>query len=169
MNPNPLQFRDATLEDARPIAAHVNAAYSGPDAGLGWTPETHLHTGQRTNFMEMMHIISDPMQRIVLCFAPTLTGTVWITAQGDLGLFTVTPRRQTNGIGAALLAHAEQRAADLWACPSLTLSVISLQTALIGYYQRRGYRPTGARPFPHDEQPGALRMDFNLIQLTKSL
>jgi ribosomal protein S18 acetylase RimI-like enzyme len=41
---------------------------------------------------------------------------------------------------------------------------------LIAYYERRGFQRTGRREhFPHDEQPGALRQDFDLVELTKRL
>ena len=40
MQTDPLHFRDATPDDAEAITELVNSAYSGPDAALGWTPET---------------------------------------------------------------------------------------------------------------------------------
>ena len=162
------EFRDAMPEDAAAITAMVNAAYSGPDAALGWTPETDLHAGPRTTLAEVMQVIGDPAQRIMLCFDPDLVGSVQTTAQGYLGMLAVVPLRQAGGIGRALLNHAEARAVELWRCPQMTLTVISLQTALTAYYERRGYRRTGVRyPFPHDEQPGALRTDYDLIELQK--
>ncbi|MFN5999730.1 MAG: GNAT family N-acetyltransferase [Paracoccaceae bacterium] len=170
MQTGPLVFRDATPADAEAINDLVNAAYSGPEAAQGWTPETHLHAGPRTTLAEVRTILADATQRILLCHAPGLVGSVQIDAGGNLGMLAVPPLRQAGGIGRALLAHAEDRARTLWACQSLTLTAISLQTDLIAYYERRGYRRTGRRePFPHDEQPGALRQDFDLIELKKPL
>ena len=162
-------FRDAAPADAGAVADLVNAAYSGPEAALGWTPETHLHAGPRTTLAEVSAILADPEQRILLCHAPDLAASVQIGADGHLGMLAVLPLRQAGGIGRALLAHAEDRAHALWACDSLTMTAISLQTDLIAYYERRRYQRTGRRePFPHDEQRGALRSDFDLIELTKS-
>jgi ribosomal protein S18 acetylase RimI-like enzyme len=170
MQTAPLAFRDATPAEAEAVTDLVNAAYSGPDAAHGWTPETHIHAGPRTTLAEVQAILADPAQRILLCHAPDLLGSVQIDAGGHLGMLAVPPRRQAGGIGRALLAHAEDRARALWACDSLTLTAISLQTNLISYYERRGYQRTGRRePFPHDEQPGALRQDFDLIELKKPL
>ena len=161
-------FFDAVPADAGAVVDLVNAAYSGPEAAQGWTPETHLHAGPRTTLAEVNAILADPAQRILLCHAPDLAASVQIGADGHLGMLAVRPLRQAGGIGRALLAHAEDRARALWACDSLTLTAISLQTDLIAFYERRGYRRTGLRePFPHDEQPGALRLDFDLIELTK--
>ena len=170
MQTAPPRFRDATPDDAEAITELVNSAYSGPDAALGWTPETHLHAGPRTTLAEVQTILADPQKRILLCHAPDLAGSVQIDADGHLGMLAVPPLRQAGGIGRALLDHAERRAVALWGVRSLTLTAISLQTALIAYYERRGFRPTGRRePFPHDEQPGALRLDFDLIELSKPL
>ena len=170
MRTAPLHFRDATQTDAETVTDLVNAAYSGPDAAQGWTPETHLHAGPRTTLAEVRAILADPAQRLLLCLDPGLAGSVLIDAGGHLGMLAVPPLRQAGGIGRALLAHAEDRARALWDCSSLTLTAISLQTDLIAYYKRRGYQPTGRRdPFPHDEQPGALRLDFDLIELKKTL
>jgi ribosomal protein S18 acetylase RimI-like enzyme len=168
MRSSPLAFRDATPADAQAVTDLVNAAYSGPDAAQGWTPETHLHAGPRTTLAEVRAILADPAQRILLCHSPDLVGSVQIDAGGHLGMLAVPPLRQAGGIGRALLAHAEDRAHALWGCESLTLTAISLQTSLIAYYERRGYQRTGRRePFPHDDQPGALRQDFDLIELKK--
>ncbi|MDP3194069.1 GNAT family N-acetyltransferase [Tabrizicola sp.] len=170
MQTDPLHFRDAMLDDAAAIADLVNSAYSGPDAARGWTPETHLHAGPRTTLAEVRGILADPHHRILLCHAPDLAGSVQIDASGHLGMLAVHPLRQAEGIGRALLDHAETRAVSLWGVPSLTLTAINLQTALIAYSERRGFRRTGRREaFPHDEQPGALRQDFDLIELTKPI
>jgi ribosomal protein S18 acetylase RimI-like enzyme len=163
-------FSDAQPDEAQAITDLVNSAYSGPDASHGWTPETHLHAGPRTTLAEVQDILADPQQRILLCHAPDLAGSVQIDASGHLGMLAVPPLRQAGGIGRALLDHAETRAVELWGVQSLTLTAISLQTALIAYYERRGFQRTGRRePFPHDEQPGALRLDFDLIELSKPL
>jgi ribosomal protein S18 acetylase RimI-like enzyme len=164
------RFRDAMPDDANEIADLVNSAYSGRDADLGWTPETHLHAGPRTTLAEVRQILSNPAQRILLCHAPDLVGSVQIGSDGHLGMLAVPPLRQAGGIGRALLDHAETRAVALWGVRSLTLTAISLQAALIAYYERRGFVRTGrSEPFPHDEQPGALRFDFDLVELSKSL
>jgi ribosomal protein S18 acetylase RimI-like enzyme len=163
-------FREATVQDAAAVTDLVNAAYSGPDAALGWTPETHLHAGPRTTLAEVTQILADPSQRILLCFAPDLVGSVQIDSAGHLGMLAVPPRRQASGIGRSLLAYAEDSARTVWSCRALTLTAISLQTDLIAYYERRGFQRTGRREhFPHDEQPGALRQDFDLVELTKRL
>lgn len=164
------QFRDAQPTEAQAIAALVNAAYSGPEAALGWTPETHLHAGPRTSVQEVEGVLRDPAQRLIVGLDPDLCGSVLIGADGSLGMLAVGPRRQAKGMGRALLAHAEGRAVALWGCQHLTLTAISLQEALIAFYERRGYRRTGRRmAFPHEEQPGALRLDYDLVELTKSL
>jgi ribosomal protein S18 acetylase RimI-like enzyme len=169
-----ITFRFAQQADAADVTSVVNAAYSGPESHLGWTPETHLHAGPRTTLDEVATILASPAQRIILCLAGgRLAGSVQIgqgPEDGYLGMLAVSPRQQAMGLGKALMDEAERQAGKLWACSSLTLSVISLQTALAAFYRRRGYVPTGRRePFPHEEQLGALRFDFDLIYLRKAL
>jgi GNAT superfamily N-acetyltransferase len=66
-------------------------------------------------------------------------------------MFAVDPTRQAGGIGAAMLAEAERFVRDDWQQGRLTMQVIEVRTELIEWYERRGYRRTGAAlPFPYD-------------------
>ena len=168
------RFRIARDDEAGVVADHVNACYSGPDAALGWTPETGILPGPRTTRAAVAANLADPAARIVLCDTDVgLSGCVLIQRQDQaayLGMFAVLPRMQGGGIGRLLIAEAERLALALWRVDRMELTVISLQTALLGWYARQGYRATGARkPFPHDEEPGAFRFDFDQVQMAKSL
>ena len=172
--PGDHRFRLADPSDAPTIAAMVNATYYGEESAQGWTPETNLHAGPRTSVAAVMAHIGDANSRIVLCEGPdgligcALIENAW--CEGHLSMFAVRPRLQAAGIGKAILAEAERCAIELWQCRIMTMTVISLQDKLIAYYERRGYRRTGERePFPFDEEPGALRTDYDLVILCKSL
>lgn len=163
------RFRTAGPQDAGAIVALVNRAYCGPEADLGWTPETSLDLGARTNLTEIGEILADPNQCILMCFDPDLIGTVQVTRGGYLGMLSVDPRRQAGGIGRALLMEAE-RQAMAWRCPTLTLTVIDVQRDLTAYYERRGFVRTGrCLPFPFDPSSEIQRSDLALIELGKTL
>ncbi|MDP1697265.1 MAG: GNAT family N-acetyltransferase [Xanthomonadaceae bacterium] len=64
---------------------------------------------------------------------------------------------RAQGIGARLLADAEQAARDR-DCQWLRLEVRTDNTAAIALYQRAGYRVVGQRPGYYDDGAAALRM-----------
>jgi GNAT superfamily N-acetyltransferase len=97
-----------------------------------------------------------------------LAGCVYIQANGDrgyLGLLSVSPERQRNGLGARLVAAAEERCREL-GCRFMDLQVVNLREELPAFYSRRGYVETGTAPFPA-ETPTKLPCHF--IKMSKSL
>ncbi|PLC12521.1 hypothetical protein AUQ48_10175 [Kocuria flava] len=69
----------------------------------------------------------------------------WPTPQtAYLGLVHVHPGRRRAGVGAALLAHAEQEARD-GGCRQLMLSVVARHHEARAHWHRRGFRPLTAR------------------------
>src|SRR4030066_224370 len=76
------------------------------------------------------------------------------------------PDWQGKGLGQAMLAEAERIARDEWGCREMQMTVITLRTELIAWYERRGYRRTGVfKPFPYGDarfglpKRDALRME----------
>ena len=165
-------FRFAQRSDVGRVTEFINRTYHGEEASRGWTPETHLHAGPRTSVSDVEAYVRDPNSRFLLCEGPQgLIGCALIQHQdgeGYLSMFAVDTRSQGGGWGKAILAEAERCVATLWNCRALAMSVISLQAALIAFYERRGYRRTGTRaPFPFDQAPGALRRDYDLVVMRK--
>jgi ribosomal protein S18 acetylase RimI-like enzyme len=168
------RFRFAAACAAPLVAEFVNAAYHGAEAELGWTPETHLHSGPRTREADVRAHVADPDSKLLLCETDDgLVGCALIEhhdGEGHLGMFAVRPRLQGAGLGKAILTEAERLATALWRCRALTMTVVSAQAQLIAYYERRGYLRTGQRiPFPFEEAPGALRFDYDLVVVRKTL
>lgn len=89
-----------------------------------------------------------------------------------LGMFAVDPAIQASGLGRIILAEAESRVRRRWDAQSLVITVISLRTELISWYERRGFRLTGATaPFPYEDQRFGvpLRDDLEFVELEKRL
>lgn len=155
--------------------ALVNSAYRGESSKLGWTTEADLLGGQRTDIDEISKLIQTPDSMIVLCVQDAaLIGSVHLErAEGAvyLGMFTVRPVLQRQGIGKRFLAEAERIAQTEWNAVTMRMLVISLRDELIAFYERRGYRRTGVfKDFPNDirfgiPKVGALRFEL----LEKSL
>jgi len=154
---NPILIRTATIADIGPLHALVERAYRGDDARRGWTHEADLLDGQRTDHAALEEILADPRQRVLLAFADgTLAGCVQVADQGEgtcyLGMLSVEPGRQANGLGKQLIEAAEHMARSDFGAQRMEMTVIRQRGELVAYYERRGYRPTGEeRPFPMDD------------------
>ncbi len=168
-----LTFRFAGAADAPAITALIESAYRGEESRRGWTTEAHLIEGNRTSVAEIADNIAAPNKRFIMAFeAAKLIGCAMIkndNGTGYFGMFAVSPTLQGGGHGKKILAHAEQSIRDLWHCPTVTMTVISVREDLIAYYERRGYKRTSTKPFPFESEPGAKRKDFHFVVLTKAL
>ena len=176
MNARPVEphFRYAVNADAPAVTALIERAYRGPEAARGWTNEANLLTGPRTGEDEIAGLIADPESRFVLAEREgALVGCALVQKDGDdgyFGMFSVDPGAQAQGLGKKLLAACEKSVRTEWKSRALSMVVINLRADLIAWYQRRGYTLTGQRePFPFDSAPGALRRDFDLVELKKPL
>ena len=168
-----LAFRFAARSDAPAIAALIEESYRGDESRRGWTTEAHLIEGNRTSVAEIETLIADPNARFVMAFeGTTLVGCALIkneNGEGYFGMFAVKPTLQGGGHGKQILSHAEQQIRNLWHCPRVAMTVISIREDLIAYYERRGYKRTATKPFPFEKEPGAKRTDFHFVVLTKAL
>ena len=172
-----LTFRTASAADVPAVAALVERAYRGPVAATGWTTETELLTGPRTSNRHVAELVAEPGSRFALAeAASTLVGSALVQAPDTpggaayLGMFAVDPGHQGGGVGRAVVAAAERTVRELWAAPAVRLTVISLRAELIEWYERRGFVRTGRHlPFPFHEASGALRTDFDLVEMQKDL
>lgn len=153
---SPVNYRLATLNDVTHIVNLVHSAYRGESSRNGWTTEADFLDGTRTDTDEISEIINTPDNAIMLCEAGTqLLASVHLQKQESicyLGMFAVRPDVQNSGIGKKLLNMAEHKAQQLWQCQRMQMSVITLRTELIAWYERRGYERTGIfKPFPYGQ------------------
>lgn len=158
-------FRAATHADVDAIVALVESAYRGESGRRGWTTESHLLDGQRTDAAAVRGLIERPGSRILLAERDgRLMASCHVEHQGDngyFGMFAVDPAGQGSGLGRQVLAEAERIAHGEWHCRAMRMTVIVQREELIAWYGRRGYRRTGEyQPFPYgDERFGIPRRD----------
>jgi ribosomal protein S18 acetylase RimI-like enzyme len=89
-----------------------------------------------------------------------------------IGMFAVRPTLQSRGFGSALLEQAERLARAELGVTRAELSVIEQRLDLLPWYERRGYRRTGAtEPFPYGNPRFGLprRPDLRFVVLAKLL
>ena len=176
LHDNITTFRSATQHDLNNLLDLVHAAYRGEASRQGWTTEADIIDGTRTDIQELADIINATNNVILLCENNSrMIASVHIQKQGDvtyLGMFAVHPSVQNSGIGKALLAAAEHHALELWHSRCVQMTVITLRTELIAWYQRRGYQATGIyKPFPYGiaRYGNPKRVDLLLEVLEKNL
>jgi ribosomal protein S18 acetylase RimI-like enzyme len=184
-------FRTARLEDVEAIVQLVESAYRGDSSRAGWTTEADLLDGQRTDREEVASLTRDGDARLLLAYlSQQLVGCV-LVRRGDahrassteqltpaaervahIGMFAVRPRLQSRGLGSALLEHAEHVARAELGMTRAEMTVIEQRLELLPWYERRGYRRTGAtEPFPYGNPRFGLPRypDLRFLVLAKEL
>jgi ribosomal protein S18 acetylase RimI-like enzyme len=166
-------FRVASLADVDTIVALVQSAYRGESGLRGWTTESHLLDGQRTDAADVSGLILRAGSRVLLTeSAGRLLASCHVERRdghGYFGMFAVDPAEQGGGLGKQMLTEAERIAREEWQCSDMRMTVIVQREELIAWYSRRGYRRTGEYlPFPYgDERFGIPRRDdlrFEVLQ-----
>lgn len=154
----------------------VESAYRGDASRAGWTTEADLLDGQRTDAAAITELVRGQLTRIVLAHtAGALIGSVLLAEERDgvyLGMLTVRPSAQAQGVGRALLGEVERitRAERLGS--RIRMTVIGQRSELIAWYARRGYLATGEHePFPYGQPRFGLprREDLYFAVLEKKL
>lgn len=177
-----LAFRYARRADAPAIVALIERAYRGPEAAGKWTSEAELLRGPRTDQDEIVGLIDREDSRFILAEGDgRLAGCCLVqgvsrdsgpvtTNAAYFGMFAIDPDAHGGGLGKVVIAEAERRVQDLWGANQMVMTVINLRTELIGWYERRGYRLTGATlPFPFSETTGEVHRNFHLVEMRKNL
>ncbi|MDB5236177.1 MAG: family acetyltransferase [Hymenobacter sp.] len=149
----------ATPADVSRLARLVNRAYRGDSSRQGWTTEAHLLDGQRIDEDGLREMLAVPDAAMLLCLGENeeLLGSFYAQASGKkvhLAMLAVDPQGQTRGVGKFLIKAAEDYGRQ-HGCTVSKMTVISVRPELIAYYERQGYRQTGAtEPFPTDPRYG---------------
>jgi len=134
----------AKAEQVEGICNLVNVAYRGKS---GWTKETNLVGGDRTNTYEIQGYLSSPNAHLLVASVDgKIVACVCIEKDDDracIGLLAVHPKLQGDGVGKEILHQAERYASKNLNAKKYIMVVVSQRTELIAYYKRRGYIRTG--------------------------
>ncbi len=148
-----MQIEPAKLKHAESLVELINGTYRGESSRLGWTTEADLLEGLRTDLADITRLLTSSDSMILIAEQDQqLIGSVHLQRNGDyaqLGMLSVKPTLQNQGIGKQLISAAEIIAQQQWGVKSMRMAVIPCREQLIAYYQRRGYVRTGETiPFP---------------------
>jgi ribosomal protein S18 acetylase RimI-like enzyme len=168
--------RLATLADVPTLHSLVNSAYRGESGRQGWTTESDLLEGQRTDEEQLREIILAPESRVLVAVtqAQEVIGCVHLrkksTTTAYLGMLTTAVRTQASGVGNLLLRAAESDAQTSFGSSEVEMTVIHLRRELVAWYVKRGYRVTGERrPFPYGDErfgiPQREDLEFEVLKI----
>src|SRR4051812_10461651 len=161
-------------EDATQLTLLINSAYRGDQAKKGWTHEANLIDGNlRTDDASLRQLMNDPNAVILkYSFAGKIDGCVYLLKKDSilyLGMLSVNPEIQARGIGKKLLHAAEVHAKKV-GCSIIEMTVISVRTELIAWYQRQGYSTTPITlPFYDDGRFGKPKQKLEFLVLEKRI
>ena len=164
----------ATLTDVPELVVLINSAYRGESSKKGWTTEANLIGGQRIDNEGLAEQMNDPDATILKYtnHDGQITGCVYLQKRGEklyLGMLTVSPTLQANGLGRLLLQAAEDYARSIH-YHTITMTVITTRTELLEWYERRGYAKTGeVIPLNITERNGILNQPVEMFKLEKTV
>jgi ribosomal protein S18 acetylase RimI-like enzyme len=168
------KISEASVSDIPQLLKLINSADRGEDAKKGWTHEANLIDGDiRTDENSLKQVLKTPGAAILKYEEEgTVLGCVYLQKKADrlyLGMLSVSPDRQAQGIGKKLLDAANEHA-KFNHCSVIEMTVISVRKELIQWYERNGYHPTFKRePFPNDGRFGNPRQQLEFIYLEKNV
>lgn len=99
-----------------------------------------------------------------------LAGSVYVELQGErgyLGMLSIDPARQKQGLGGRLMAAAEEFAREMGA-REMDLRVVNLRTELPPIYEKLGYRIAGTEPIP-EEMRSRVKEPCHFVRMVKKL
>jgi len=158
MNHTP-EIRLAVPSDAEKITALINAAFR--------IVEGFFIDGNRITLEEVQQSFASGAF-LVACEGDDLSGCVYVEPRRErvyLGLLSVDPARQQNGIGSWLMTAAEEYGRENGA-RFMDIYIVNLRTDLPPFYRRRGYVENGTTPFPPDVPT---KQPCHFINMTKPL
>jgi ribosomal protein S18 acetylase RimI-like enzyme len=154
----------------------VRSAYRGSVSRQGWTSEADLVGGDRIDEGQVRELIERPgSMLLVIDQDDGLLACCHLENRGGgvvrFGMFAVQPQAQGGGVGRRVMAEAEERVADEFGASTMEMTVLAQQQALILWYERLGFKPTGETTrFPADARYARpQRDDLYFVVLRKNL
>ena len=142
-----IEFKIASLNDAKYINTLVNSVYRGENSKKGWTTEAEFLGGIRITEEKIKEIIERNNDIVILAiFDGSITGCVHLENAGEhsyLGMLSVDVDHQDKGIGRLLINECERYTKEEWKLRKIKMKVINRRLELMEYYYRRGYKTTG--------------------------
>jgi GNAT superfamily N-acetyltransferase len=153
-----MRVRIAAAADTEVLAAVINSAF---------VVEKFFIDGDRVN-LEMVRGFLDKGAFLIAEDDDGVAGCVYTEVRGDrgyLGLLSVDPARQKNGLGRLLVEAAEEHCRAR-GCTAMDLRVVNLREELPAFYRWLGYVENGTEEFPEGE---VTKVPCHFVKMTRTL
>jgi len=153
-----ITIRTASERDAEAIASLVNLAF---------LVERFFIQRDRTD----PDSVRDLMEKGKFLLAedgPSLVGCIYTELQGErgyLGMLSVDPPRQRQGVGRRLVEDVEKIFREA-GCRSSDMKIVNVRTELHDIYSRWGYVETGTAPY---DDPHPTKIPVHFVKMSKPL
>jgi N-acetylglutamate synthase-like GNAT family acetyltransferase len=140
-----LKFKVATENDILAITELVNNAYRPNSTLKGWTHESDLISGDRTNIEQIRSLFKAQSFLLLTLENDTLVSCVHLEIDGDfayIGMLATNPQIQGLGYGKQMLEYAETFAKETFEVQRFVMKVLLIRKELLEFYLRRGYKVT---------------------------
>ena len=165
----------AFLSDLPNICILANNAYRGEEAKKGWTFESDFIEGdKRTDENDLFLLFSN--EKSVFLIAKNdngvITGSVYLEVKNEnlyMGMLSVEPTLQGNGIGKLLVSNAIQYGQSL-GLEKIQIQVVHLRQELILWYKKLGFITTDKiMPFEVPLEFGKPKVPLHFIEMYRTL
>lgn len=162
----------ANPADIPQLVKLINSAYRGEGSKAGWSTEADLLKGDLRTDEANIAALMEKENAVFLKFTDDdgqIQGCVFLDNQDGrlyLGMLSVNPQLQAQGIGKRLLAAADDHA-RAQNCTAIFMRVFHVRTELMAWYIRHGYGSTGERiPFNGDPRFGMATepLEFEILE-----
>ncbi|MPW44622.1 GNAT family N-acetyltransferase [Acinetobacter guerrae] len=162
---------EATEQHINDVVELVNFSYRNKDH-QGWTSEALIVEGDRINADQLQDLMNSDAAILLLLQQKQLVGCVHVQKNEDagyIGMLTIHPNFQNQGIGKQLLQAAEHYLIEKYSVSCFKMSVLSVRSELLAFYQRRGYEVTSqVDDYPiHANVGQPLSKDLTVLHLVK--
>lgn len=140
MNSADLIVREGRLDDVAVLVGLINEAY---------VVEQFFVTGPRISEADILTLMEKGTVLVGWGPGNEIIGSVYVEQRGErgyVGLLSVLPAHQGQGIGSSMMESAEKWLAAK-GCVAVDIRVVSLRTELPPFYERLGYCHQGTEPF----------------------
>jgi N-acetylglutamate synthase-like GNAT family acetyltransferase len=153
-------LRLATESDLPALMALINRAFAVESF---FKFSERLNPEQTRGYFQSGHfLVSSHKGEIIACIFVEVKGD-----RGYFGLLAVDPARQRTGLGARLVAAAEEFARERGAL-HMEMTIVNLREELPAFYEKLGYTVSGTEEIP-PEVIGPLKQRCHFIRYTKPL